>query len=212
MINLVFSPGFPLTNFEQHQYLAKCIAIIILQTAYVMYIVFAKPHSQGIYNYLEIWNEGLIILMCYIMLIYTGMGSREHSLDILKRLTPQFLSLLVTLLIVCANVGVLIRMTIVKLKQKKAEKRREKERKVRAILRGRIKKFRLTDLPIEHRLRPLSLIPIPELPETCYKSERLETYSDHSSDEDMAAKLAMRDRFLNSGNYVMPNRTRIQFQ
>jgi len=89
-----------------------------------MYTVHAKPHSESIFNTLEFWNEGMIILMCYIMLVYSGIGSKEPSYDILSEKAPQYLALLVTALIVVPNFGVLIKMTIKKAKQKRALKRR----------------------------------------------------------------------------------------
>lgn len=141
LINLVLSPGFPLTNFEQHQYLAKDFAFIILQTAYFMYIVHAQPHSDGIFNTLELWNEGMIVLMCYIMLVYTGIGSKDPSYDILSEKAPQYLALLVTALIVLPNFGVLIRMTIKKAIHRRVLKRRQKVLEVTELLRRRNKKF-----------------------------------------------------------------------
>ena len=89
-----------------------------------MYVVYAKPHSEDIFNMLEFWNEGMIIFMCYIMLVYTGIGSKEPSYDILSEKVPQYLATLVTVLIVIPNFGVLISMTIKKAKQKKALKLR----------------------------------------------------------------------------------------
>ena len=87
-----------------------------------MYVVYAKPHSEGIFNTLEFWNESMIIVMCYIMLVYTGIGSKEPSYDILSEKVPQYLALLVTVLIVVPNFGALIIMTIKKAKRKKALK------------------------------------------------------------------------------------------
>ena len=96
--------------------MAKNFAFIFVQTAYVIYIADSKPHSQNIFNLLEFWNEGMIILMCYIMLLYTGIGSKDPSYEIIKEKVPQYLSLAVTGLIVIANFGVLIRMTLIKMK------------------------------------------------------------------------------------------------
>ena len=45
-VNMIFSPGFPLTNFESHQYLYKNFLIIFIQTVYLMYITSTTPHSQ----------------------------------------------------------------------------------------------------------------------------------------------------------------------
>ena len=55
------------------------------------------------------FNEGMIILMCYIMICYTGIGDSQK---IIEQKFPILLSLMITALIVMANFGVLIRMTL----------------------------------------------------------------------------------------------------
>lgn len=49
----------------------------MVQTVYVMYIADTKPHSEEIFNCLEFFNEGMISLMCYIMICYTGIGESK---------------------------------------------------------------------------------------------------------------------------------------
>lgn len=74
LINMFFSPGFPLSNFKQDQYLFKNFAFIGVQTAYIMYVWDQKPHTNHVFNQLELFNESMIILMCYVMVVYTGIG------------------------------------------------------------------------------------------------------------------------------------------
>lgn len=123
LVNMFFSPGFPLSNFEQHHYLLKNLCFILIQTIYVMYIADTRPHSEETFNILEFFNEGMITLMCYIMICFTGVGPRHY---IMQAKTPVYLSLAITVLIVMANFGVLIKMTIAKIKQNKAKKLHEK--------------------------------------------------------------------------------------
>merc|ERR1712176_754015 len=137
LVNLLFSPGFPLTNFEQHQYLFKDFCFIFIQTIYVMYIADARPHSQHIFNLLEFFNEGMITLMCYIMVCFTGIGP---SHIIMHSKIPVYLSLAITVLIVIANFSVLIKMTLRKVKENKAKKHREKRERIMKKLDSRIKK------------------------------------------------------------------------
>ena len=117
LVNMFFSPGFPLSNFDHHQYLFKNLAFILIQTSYVIYVADAKPHTNGIFNKLEFFNEGMIILMCYIMVCYAGIGPIQH---IMESQTPIYLSLGVTGLIVIANFGVMFKMTWSKIKEKYA--------------------------------------------------------------------------------------------
>ena len=50
LVNMVFSPGFPLTRFDQHQYLFKQFAFIIIQSAYLIYVADTKPHTNHVFN------------------------------------------------------------------------------------------------------------------------------------------------------------------
>jgi len=139
LVNMVFSPGFPMTNFQQHHYLFKNFLFIFIQTLYVMYIADSRPHSLSIFNLLEFFNEGMITLMCYIMLCFTGIGPSNM---IMQSKTPMYLSLAVTVSIVIANFSVLIKMTYRKIKQRKAQKLREKRERTIKNLERRIKKKR----------------------------------------------------------------------
>ena len=112
---MIFSPGFPITDFEQHQYLMKQFAFIIIQTVYVIYIFDTRPHTVDIFNKLELFNEGMIIFMCYVMIVYCGVGPFK---EILKSDTPVYFSIGITGLIVIANFGVMIKMTLSKMKEK----------------------------------------------------------------------------------------------
>ena len=156
VVNMIFSPGLPLTNFDRHQYLYKNFAIIFIQTVYVIYIASTRPHSESIFNLLELFNEGMIILMCYIMICYTGIGDSKL---ILEDTLPVIISLTITALIVMANFGVLIRMTVKKIKQRSAQKYRDKRSRTKRRLRMRIKKWTLDSLPDSHPMKPLALIP-----------------------------------------------------
>ena len=122
-INMIFSPGFPITNFGQHQYLLKQFFFVFIQTAYVLYVTDAQPHTNDIFNKLEFFNEGMIILMCYTMICFSGIGPFA---EILKSTTPIYFSVGITGLIVAANFGVMIKMTLGKMKDKWKAKRLKK--------------------------------------------------------------------------------------
>ena len=57
----------------------------------------------------------MIILMCYVMICFSGIGPFA---EILKSKTPIFFSVGITGLIVIANFGVMIKMTLTKMKDK----------------------------------------------------------------------------------------------
>ena len=98
---------------------------MFVQTAYVLYVTDAKPHTNDIFNYLEFFNEGMIILMCYTMICFSGIGPFA---EILKSTTPIYFSVGITGLIVVANFGVMIKMTLGKMKDKWKAKRLKKQR------------------------------------------------------------------------------------
>ena len=126
LINVVFSPGFPLVNFEYNHYLFKNLCFILVQTIYVGYVWDTRPHTNNIFNKLEIFNEAMIVLMCYIMVAYTGIGPTEYILD---ATTPIYLSIGITVLIVSANFGVMFKMTFIKIKEKWAKRQELKREK-----------------------------------------------------------------------------------
>ena len=78
----------------------------------MLYVTDARPHTNDIFNFLEFFNEGMIILMCYVMIVYSGIGPFA---EILKSNTPVYFSIGITGLIVAANFGVMIKMTLTKL-------------------------------------------------------------------------------------------------
>ena len=112
---MIFSPDFPLSNIDHHQYLFKQFGFIIVQTVYVIYIADTWPHTNNIFNWLEVWNEGLIILMCYIMICYAGIGPVE---EILKSNVPIAISIAIASLIMAANLGTMLKMNYTKIKNK----------------------------------------------------------------------------------------------
>ena len=81
----------------------------------MLYIEDTKPHSNVIFNWLEFWNEGLIIIMCYIMICYAGIGPVE---EILKSNVPIAISIVIASLIMAANLGMMLKMNYTKIKFK----------------------------------------------------------------------------------------------
>ena len=115
LLNIFFTPGFPLSNFEENQFLLKIMGFIFVQTCYLFYILHTKPHTRNIFNNLEIFNEGMIIIMCYIMIIYTGISSIQ---SIMNLKSPIYSSISVTGLILLVNFGVMLQISVQKAKQK----------------------------------------------------------------------------------------------
>ena len=108
-INIVLSPGFPLIEkFEHNPYLIKILCFLLIQTIYVMYVWETKPHTRDIFNKLEFFNEGMIVLMCYIMIGYSGIGSIEY---ILSSNIQLYISLAMTFFVVIANFCVMFQLT-----------------------------------------------------------------------------------------------------
>ena len=101
----------------------KQFCCVFIQTIYLLYVIDAKPHTNEIFNHLEIFNEGMIILMCYTMICFSGIGPFA---EILKSATPIYFSVGITGLIVAANFGVMIKMTLGKIRDKWKTKRYKK--------------------------------------------------------------------------------------
>ena len=81
----------------------------------MIYIADTKPHTSNIFNWLEFWNEGLVIIMCYVMICYSGIGPVE---EILKTNVPIAISIVIVGLIMAANLGMMLKMNYTKIKNK----------------------------------------------------------------------------------------------
>ena len=91
------------------------MGFIFVQTLYLFFILQTKPHTRRIFNHLEIFNEGMIIIMCYIMIVYSGMCSIQ---SVMKLKQPIYSSITVTCLILLVNFGVMLLISVQKAKQK----------------------------------------------------------------------------------------------
>ena len=78
-----------------------------------MYIADTLPHTNKIFNWLEFWNEGLIVLICYIMICYAGIGPVE---EILQSNAPIIISIVIASLIMAANLSMMLKMNYTKIK------------------------------------------------------------------------------------------------
>ena len=91
----------------------------------------SRPHTESIYNKLELFNESMLTLICYMMIPYSGVGSVDL---VIEAQAPIIIVLAITVCIVIANFYVMLRLTFVKLmrkykvsKQKKLKLTLEKE-------------------------------------------------------------------------------------
>ena len=73
VINVALNNGFPLTNFERIQYLGKILLFLLIQSLYLLYIIDVMPHTLNTFNYLEMINEILLMILAYMSLAYTGL-------------------------------------------------------------------------------------------------------------------------------------------
>lgn len=114
-INVFFTGCSPLSPFGHNISLYKALSLMMFQIAYILYIMETKPHTESIYNKLELLNEGILILICYVMIVYSGVGRIEY---IISAQFPVYLSLFLTACIVIANFYVMFRLTYLKIKRK----------------------------------------------------------------------------------------------
>lgn len=76
------------------------------------YIIDSKPHDDDIFISLEYFNEGAVVLLCFMMFIYSGIVPGR---EILTNKIPLYISIGITVLIVVCNFGVMIRNAFKKL-------------------------------------------------------------------------------------------------
>ena len=87
--------------------------------------------------------------MCYVMICYAGMGPVQ---EIMKSNVPIYVSLVITGLIVVANFGVMIRMTIQKVKQKMKLRKKQQKRKKLLKLQAESQETKSPDTPAKRGL------------------------------------------------------------
>ena len=86
--------------------------------------------------------------MCYVMIVYCGIGPFK---EILKSDTPVYFSIAITGLIIIANFGVMIKMTVSKMQEKWRQKKHQKQMKL-------AQKNRKLDDPLTPSKLPLAVI------------------------------------------------------
>ena len=137
LVNFYFSPSFPLSDWASHAYLLKVIVFLIMQTMYIVYIIDSKPHTDNIFIKLEYFNEGLLVLLCYMMFIYTGIVPCKveesgynyycNSKAIFTDKIPLYISLGIIAIIVVGNFAILIRNSFLKIKLMILKKKKQSQ-------------------------------------------------------------------------------------
>ena len=111
-VNIFFSQGFPLTLYEQNNYLLKIVLFLLISSAYIAYIWTTRPHTESYYNSIELFNEGMLILVGYLMIPYSGIVPMEH---VIKINSLVILALSITGTIVIVNFYIVIQLVIKKI-------------------------------------------------------------------------------------------------
>ena len=121
LINVTFSS---LEVGQRNENLFKIVFFLILQSVYILYIFEARPHNMRIYNRLEFLNEGMLMLLAYVMLIFSGMTPIE---DLVANKPcynfAEWLGIGIALLICIMNFFVMGKMTVDKIKAALAAKK-----------------------------------------------------------------------------------------
>ena len=90
----------------------KILIFIGIQSVYLWYINDTRPHTNNIFNRLEFFNEGSLMLLAYLMIGYSDVMPHNTSGSLLAGI----MSVNVVVLIASANLFVLGYLTFVKLK------------------------------------------------------------------------------------------------
>ena len=86
----------------------------MIQTFYMLYILKTKPHTTMIFNYLEFFNEGALIMLAYVMLIFSGMTPLGDLISKNKTAytVAEWLGIGIAIAIAVMNFYVMIKMTV----------------------------------------------------------------------------------------------------
>jgi len=121
VINITFSSK---EVGQKNEYLFKIIFFLIVQSIYILYIFAARPHSMRVFNRLEFFNEGMLICLAYVMLIFCGLVPIDDLIaNKPSYVFAEWLGVGIALFICIMNFYVMGKMTVDKLKAKMAEKK-----------------------------------------------------------------------------------------
>ena len=73
LINISLSSHFPFLNLSRNHFLLKILLFLLIQSLYGLYIWDVFPHTQNLFNYLEVSNELLLVLLAYLSMTFTGL-------------------------------------------------------------------------------------------------------------------------------------------
>ena len=106
----------------------------MLQTFYMVYILKSRPHTTDIFNYLEFFNEGALITLAYVMLIFSGMTPINDLIaNKVAYVVAEWSGISIAILIAVVNFYVMFRMTYDKMRVKcKKKKQKAVEEKVKS--------------------------------------------------------------------------------
>ena len=91
-------------NEDTNYYLFKAFSFILLQTVYFVYIFDTKPHTSSIYNSFEFINESALILLGYVMLIFSGLTPIDDLLaDKPSYMVAELSGVVIAAIIFCFN-------------------------------------------------------------------------------------------------------------
>ena len=70
LISIVLAEDSPLNNLERSHYDKKIFLFLYLQILYLAYVHTVWPHSESLFNYLEVFNEYILTLLGYFMIMF----------------------------------------------------------------------------------------------------------------------------------------------
>ena len=114
LINVLFSQN---DLFETNHYLLKIVCFLVIQSAYVMYILEAKLHAQRVNYILEIVNESVLIILIYMMICYSGMGNANQEELIQESMFLQVIIFTLFSIFLFTNLFVLLKKVMLMIKQ-----------------------------------------------------------------------------------------------
>ena len=91
----------------------------MIQTFYILYIIATRPHTTNMFNSLEFFNEGALIILAYVMLIFSGMTPIDDLIaNNIAYTVAEWLGIGIAIVIAVVNFYVMFKMTYTKMKAK----------------------------------------------------------------------------------------------
>lgn len=108
LVGVYFSQDSYLSGFDETNYSLKILSFLLIQVIYLSYIHHVMPHDETLFNRLEYFNEYLLGMLGYTMLIFHG----SYKLTLTEIDYISYVVLFAIAMIAAVNIFIMIKLSL----------------------------------------------------------------------------------------------------